>query len=149
MRVNVISQSLSHINMNTYFARKSIIPFRITVRFVYPELISEDSVQVESAGKRFRRESFSYVNTPGHIVLFQCHCHFCLFRRIFRDESEQYICFPLIPFSVIPPCTEGEQSHVSGILDFSMSRDNPFPVFAEAMYPIVITGSLYSFGYNG
>ena len=29
------------------------------------------------------------------------------------------------------------------------NRDNPFPVFAEAMYPIVITGSLYSFGYNG
>ena len=36
--------------------------------------------------------------------------------------------------------TEREQSHISGILYFGMSRDNPFPVSAETVNPIIVAG---------
>ena len=52
-------------------------------------VIKADSIIAFHEGERFCGESFSQIDAPRHIVLFQRHGHFGLFGRILRDESEQ------------------------------------------------------------
>ena len=71
-----------------------------------PKFIAEYCIEIHAACKWFDSKFFSKSYTPWHIVLFQSHGDFGTFGVVLRQNTEKDIRFPLIPFSIIPSCTQ-------------------------------------------
>ncbi len=93
--------------MGAHLGGESIVPFRVAFRFVDPEFIAEYRVQIHATSQRFyRKTALFYLQAPRKVVLLDGECQLGTFGVVFGQYSEEYVCFPLVSFAVIPSGTE-------------------------------------------